>query len=311
MKRVPILVATVICAVAVVPWLVWWSSLPDPVASHWDIHGHPNGHLPRLGLLVVLGGVACVLAISAAGATHFASSLPRSVSGAPVLGFVAAVLATASAASVVANHDAASWEQADLGSWWILFGLAFGVIVALAVGRMQPRAIHEPPKAVRNAVAFGPTERVVWIGETRVRWVIVVALGLVVLGLFQIVTLSPPTGEIVLASALLVASFSSVHVVADRRGVRCSSSFGWPRVRISLDRIASAEAIDVRPLQWGGWGYRGSLRLFQRAAWILRGGPGLRLDLRDGKVFIVTVDDPEEAAAVVNGLLATPTSTSR
>jgi hypothetical protein len=42
----------------------------------------------------------------------------------------------------------------------------------------------------------------------------------------------------------------------------------------------------------------------RRAAWVVHRGPGLKLDLRDGKVFVVTVDGAEEVAAVVNGLIA-------
>ena len=47
----------------------------------------------------------------------------------------------------------------------------------------------------------------------------------------------------------------------------------------SLEDIVQVTVLDVRPLQWGGWGYRGSVRLFHQAAWVLHRGPGIRLDL--------------------------------
>ena len=71
---------------------------------------------------------------------------------------------------------------------------------------------------------------------------------------------------------------------------------GWPRTSVPLHRIATARAIEIRPTEWGGWGYRGNLALMNRAAVVLRAGPGLRLDLHDGKVFVVTIDNPETIA---------------
>jgi hypothetical protein len=37
---------------------------------------------------------------------------------------------------------------------------------------------------------------------------------------------------------------------------------------------------------------------------VVRKGPGLRLDRADGRVFVVTVDDAERAAGLVNDYLA-------
>ena len=77
----------------------------------------------------------------------------------------------------------------------------------------------------------------------------------------------------------------------------------WPSTRIGIDAIRQATAIDVRPSAWGGWGYRGSLRLNRRAAVVVRAGEGLRLDLRGGRVFLVTVDGAVNAAGLLNDTL--------
>ncbi len=58
--------------------------------------------------------------------------------------------------------------------------------------------------------------------------------------------------------------------------------------------------IDAKPRDWGGWGYRGSLFLMKQAAVVLRKGPAIRVDLKNGKVFVVTVDDPTQGVAVLN-----------
>lgn len=79
-------------------------------------------------------------------------------------------------------------------------------------------------------------------------------------------------------------------------------------VDIPLDQIEVVEVIDVNPWRWSGWGYRGSLKVFRRAAFVARRGPGIKVTLKDGRVFVVTVDDAEEGARVLRGLL---TSTPR
>lgn len=80
-------------------------------------------------------------------------------------------------------------------------------------------------------------------------------------------------------------------------------------MRFPTERIERASAVHIDPARWFilgvGWGYRGSLTLFGRAAVILRTGPGLRLDLTDGKSFYITIDDPDTAAGVESSTITT------
>jgi hypothetical protein len=71
-----------------------------------------------------------------------------------------------------------------------------------------------------------------------------------------------------------------------------------------LEQIVGASVIDLKPREWGGWGYRGSRRAFGRAAVVLRAGPAIRLDLTDRRTFAVTVDDAATGAGLVNDLRA-------
>ena len=48
----------------------------------------------------------------------------------------------------------------------------------------------------------------------------------------------------------------------------------------------------------------GSLLRFGDVSVVLRGGPALRLTLREGKTFLVTVDDAATGAALLNDLIA-------
>jgi hypothetical protein len=98
---------------------------------------------------------------------------------------------------------------------------------------------------------------------------------------------------------------SGVEVTVSRQGVRArSSTLHRPSTSIPLDEVETASAVDLEPAGWGGWGYRGDLRLFKRTAWLPRRGHGLELQLTGGRRFAVAVDDADEAAAVLNGLVA-------
>jgi hypothetical protein len=116
-----------------------------------------------------------------------------------------------------------------------------------------------------------------------------------VLGVVLLVFSARPPGVAALFVAIAVVVLSRVSLRVDASGVRIGFA---PGVRI---RVRQASAEDIWPLAWGGWGYR--VRSGRRAL-VLRGGPGLVLDLRDGGRFAVTVDDPETPAALLNGLIA-------
>ena len=132
------------------------------------------------------------------------------------------------------------------------------------------------------------------------------AAGILVLGGVALLAAGPKRwlGVALMLTGGLVAQFAVIRVVADSTGLQVAyGPFKFPRTRVTIDRIARASAIDVRPMRWGGWGYRGSLTVGRRAAVVVRGGPGLRLDLTNGKVFVVTIDDPQRAADVLNAAI--------
>lgn len=105
--------------------------------------------------------------------------------------------------------------------------------------------------------------------------------------------------------ALVALETHTVRVTVDRRGLAVAwGPFGVPVNRVAIERVAVASAIVVRPGEWGGWGYRGGLRLMGKAAAVVTGGPGIRLDLTDGRVFVVTVDDADTGAALINDYVA-------
>jgi hypothetical protein len=70
------------------------------------------------------------------------------------------------------------------------------------------------------------------------------------------------------------------------------------RATVRLDELAAAEEIRVRPLAWGGWGWRW-VPWRRATAIVLRGGEGILLRRHDGRKLLVTVDRAAGAATAV------------
>jgi hypothetical protein len=302
--------SAVIVVAAVVPVLAWWSRLPAEIAVHWDVHGDPDGHMSRIaGLgwpvsLAVVGAVVVAVAARRAGAT----AVPVAV----LAGFFAGLLGVIALVTVLANRDAPQWQEADLPAPAAGLIVAGGLTTAGAVvGGLRPHWLRPLPRQLASPPAH-TGERVAWVGGCHSSWMLTgttAALALAAMALAITGARLAAAGLATLAVVLFLA-FRSVRVLIGAHGVRVSSGAGWPQVTIPLASIAGTEAISLDPLRWGGWGYRGSLHLAGRAAWVLRRGPALRLDLTDGRSFAVTIDDADEASAVVNGWLARSPSAS-
>jgi hypothetical protein len=108
-----------------------------------------------------------------------------------------------------------------------------------------------------------------------------------------------------IAVLVLLELFAKVHVDVGTSEIGIRYGYlGWLRQRIALDRVRAAHAVRLEPFEHGGWGYRGSVRLFGRAAVVIRGGLALRLDLESDKHFSITVDDAQNAARLINALVS-------
>jgi hypothetical protein len=77
---------------------------------------------------------------------------------------------------------------------------------------------------------------------------------------------------------------------------------GWPRRVIELIEDEDASAVLVEPIEWGGWGYRWNPRANASAA-VIRRGPGIQLEFKDGRRFVVTVDDAVNGAKLTSAAL--------
>ncbi|MBL6925978.1 MAG: hypothetical protein ISR43_01965 [Acidimicrobiia bacterium] len=97
---------------------------------------------------------------------------------------------------------------------------------------------------------------------------------------------------------LIVLSFWSVVVRVDEHGLRVGvGPVGWPRWKVPIEEVAGAEVIDVRPMRYGGWGYRA--RPGVRAV-VIRAGSSIKVTRHRGPDLVVTVDDAEVGASLLN-----------
>lgn len=126
-------------------------------------------------------------------------------------------------------------------------------------------------------------------------------LSLLALGGVTVLTGVLVPGIVGVVVALAFLHFRWVRVTVDDTHLR--TRFSWPgliKVDLPVAEIERLEHVpDLRPIRYGGWGYRGSLRLLKKAAVILRRGDGVIFALTGDRRFIVTVDDAASLARTV------------
>ena len=311
-----VLPAALLAVVVAVPAALW-SRLPGRVADHWTITGTANGTAPRLAALAVLG----VVAIAGTGvvwrgwAAARKGTLPRgraaAAAGAGAATITAGLFVTALAAAsvimvVVANLGGGGVRSASVGVAG-LAGIFCGPAALAGLANYLLRRFGglgaADDGAQRSSLGLRAGERAAWTGRARAARAWAAGVLLLAGGLLAGVAAAQWTpGAALLAAGVAMLGFTSVRVTVAARGVTVGyGALGLRLTRIPLRRIASAEAVEQKARAFG---YRGNLRVFGAAAVVVRRGPALRLTLRDGKTFLVTVDDAATGAALLNDLIA-------
>ena len=284
--------------------------LPDPVATHFAFNGTPDDSTARdvfFWVLLNLGVLATIVASLAAWRGRGRAVVSSWAGGAA---FVAGLSATLGVWTAGSQRGLSSWQAAQGPGGLVLVAVVcLPILVALAVfwlGRTLPLASSKRDLSPTPSLGLSPDENAVFHGRESAPAVLVISIGTAIA--LAIPALIGLGWAWLLLSLLMLAmglTLSGYAVTAGAQGLVLRwGLLGWPRQRIALERIASAHPVDIRPLQWGGWGYRGSLRFFGKAAVVLRGGPGLRLDLRDDTQFALTLHHPETVAGLLNDLIA-------
>jgi Protein of unknown function (DUF1648) len=315
---VGVIQAALLATLVAVPAALW-SRLPPRLADHWTFAGTANGSMPRPATFLALGaiavpGTALVVAGWSAGRRGGRSLRPRpgrtaagTAAGMTAIGVFLTAIATASVLLVCVVNVGGGGLRSDSvspGAVLLLVGgpallAAFAGLVLRRYGGFAAADGAAPPASL----GLRAGERAVWSGRARASWAWPAGMLLVAGGVLAWALAGQwDPGVVLLAAGTPMFGFTSVRVTVAARGVSVGYGvLGLRLTRIPLSRIASAAAVELRSFSFG---YRGSLVVFGSAAVILRRGPALRLTLRDGKTFVVTVDDAATGAALLNDLIA-------
>lgn len=264
----------------VVMGFVLRDELPTTIATQWS-GSTPGGWTSTVLLFAVTAGISVVSA-ACAGRTE-----RRRVWIA--VGFSAL---SASVWLVLALVNLLS--APDIGGWGLLTPLAFlygGIPAALTR--------QSPPPSVEDVGQLGESQEAerLDVAEIARDWVASPAsFGLTFLaGAVAVVSMTvlhqTAVGIAMTVVAVVSAEFSVVRIMWTRsRLIVLGAIPGIPLYAIRGERVDSIERVDIRPFEWGGWGYR-----FGRsgAGVILRAGPGVTIRSRSGSAFTVNARHPE------------------
>lgn len=305
-----ILLPSVFIILTMLPFFLFRERLPDPVAVHFGIYGRPNIYMPLSFMvifnLVFVGIPAVVMFFSSRRKPVYKGGMSRVMS---VNAFTCTLATCISWLIVYNNLDASDWTGAAIkgGLLWQLITLTVSCLMmaGLAFGLGRLIELPEQPVSVLPSANLKPDDRAVWIGTARSMWGLPLLIGCMGLGIFFLIRQVYPVALIVILGGIVCIPFMSLRVLADSRGVKLSfGPMSWPRKLIPLKDICQARAVDIIPMQHGGWGYRGSMKFKNRVSIVLRGGKGLELDLEGNKKLFITVNGANEGAGLINDLIA-------
>ncbi len=296
-----VLVATVLVAHG------WSPRLPDPVAVHWGASGAPDGFGSATGLVVLPLVLVPLFSLGMWALGFYAgrdTSTRRLAAGTSTgLAVLMATITLGSLAIQLDLPDTADAPGVD-GVMGIAFGAAVvaGGLVAALVPRTPPLPTSAPVDASAPRTSLAPAERAAWsrtVTSPAGAWV---GGGSVLLVTALALALQIPALLVLAAGlGLLLGTNLVLRATVDDRGLVARSPLGWPSVRVPLDEVVAARAVQVDPFgDFGGWGYR--IGTGGRVGFVLRKGEGIEVERTGGRVTVVTVDDAQQAAALLNTL---------
>jgi len=295
--------------VGLILFIVLEDRLPTRPAGHFDVSGDANGYVDRTTyvlatapVLPVLGTVWGLMVVR--GRVYGRAHRLLIGGGWAVAAFFVYVLG----AALTVNLDRPEGGPAGSFPMWHL-AVAFGAaVLAGGLGLLLARLVPAPEDpnagkdpAGRERIALADGEVAGWARTAGAWWTPVGALVLAATAMWVGYGVNWFVGAALLVLTLLVLAFRRAHVTVDRRGLTVSGLLPWPRVRVPLERIESADSREVDAVaEFGGWGYR--IRP-GRTGFIVRSGEAIVALQTGGREFAVTVEDSATGAALLNTLV--------
>ena len=139
--------AGVFTVATVLPFVTFWSRLPEPMASQWSLSGAPVSALPRgavLGIMLGLSLSAAVGLLRALGRTKRSPDVSSAVGASLALGLSCAEL---SWTCVLCNLDASGWRDAAPLPLPMVAAMLAASAAAAVLGRRYARGLDRLTRA--------------------------------------------------------------------------------------------------------------------------------------------------------------------
>jgi hypothetical protein len=299
--------AGILLAGVLVAWL-WRHDLPDPIATHWSGSDVPDGFgrlMPNAwGVLAGIGLPTSALMAAIGWFAGRTATIRRLAAGLTV--GTAVFVAVTFDGSLVPQRGLADAGQvaADAADRYLVLALVAALIAGCAaipfIRSDPPLPATAPVDPDAPQVTLKDGERAVWVGRARVTrgyFVLVGAMAVLFLGLLVLV----PMWFMVLLAAVtegLLLAFAWITVRVDQAGLHVRGAFGWPRSDVPADEVLAAHVESVDPLaDFGGWGWRLGR---DRHGVVVRRGDAIVVTRTGDRTFVVTVDDADVGAALLN-----------
>lgn len=315
---VALIVPVAIAVVGVAIQLILLPQMPATIAIHWNGAGEADGFAPAwTQLLVTIGfgaGVSVLIGLTTLpGLRRGGRGVTYRLMGAVSAG-TSTLVVTAATWTFAMQAGLAEGEPPPAVGFSMVGSVAAGILVGVLAWFAQPaqsdtRTDSEPAAAL----PLERDERAVWLRTTTMApgAVAALALAVVAVGVSTLVawisgapaaTCWTLTMVTVLVFAL-TATNVAFRVRVDESGLRVASVLGVPRLRVPLHDVAAVSCVFVDPMgEFGGWGMR--LSPDRRFGVVLRRGAAIEVTRRNGKRFVVTVDDAETGARLLQALVS-------
>jgi hypothetical protein len=144
------------------------------------------------------------------------------------------------------------------------------------------------------------------------RWGVAAIIGIVTIGILFVNVIFNPEEKlegtslylflgIMALSTIVAMSFSRAELIVRAKDFEVKFSSVFART-IPWSNVVSVRVVNVRPRDWGGWGFRwkpGSVGI------VMRKQKGIRFDFANNKSLIMTLDNVDEGIDVIKEVLDT------
>jgi hypothetical protein len=302
-----------IALVAEILLLVWWSDLPERVATHFRGWGQADGFTDRSSLIwLLLLGPAITLVMT----TLMLLSSRDLRAGRPLVAVasgVGSLVACTGAAVVSINHGLADAHDARLRWPWLLVviivGVGAGAVSVWWLPHPHDGDAADPPPSDSPRIAVRDDQRISWSGTARMPRALSAGLALLPIAIIGIVTAFRPGDWVIpvivgvaVGILLFIVTAFPIRVLIDDTGLTVRGLMALGRRHIPITQVAQAQSLTVGWVnRFGGIGYRIGAA---GTGIIPRPGPVIAVTRGDGSCLAVGVDGADEAAAVLNTLAA-------